>query len=187
MQAQAFPKKKHPAIAAILALVLGPLGYFYIGWRYALTAAIVFVIFVVIFSFLLFVPPWLKYVNLPVLAFMAVGICQIHNTIIDAEHPDAFAFHTIPVAVFAMTTLLPVLAAVDTAAIGIFIAVQRMIDDETGKGLLILFLATPFLTLVHLFAFSLIASGIDWLVLHFAPNAPTNIFPSSFGRSTIAR
>ena len=118
MNKQVFPMKKHPAAAAILTLILGPLGYLYIGWRYALSCFIVFVISIILCSVTLFVPTWLKYVNVLVLAFWSVQICQIYNMIINEKHSDAFVFNTFPVATFAMTTLLPLLATVDTVAIG---------------------------------------------------------------------
>lgn len=182
MNKQDFPMKKHPAIAAILTLIFGPLGYLYIGWRYALSCFIIFVIFTILFSVALFVPTWLTYINVLVLAFWSVQICQIRNLIVSEKHSDAFAFNTFPVAIFAMTTLLPLLATVDTVAIGIFVSIRRMIGGEIGKSLIILLLATPFLSFLHYFVSSLIAAGIDKLVLLFAPNAPTNIFPTAIGR-----
>lgn len=177
-----FPKKKHPALAAIVTVIFGPLGYLYVGWRYALAGVVIFAIFIIVFSLLLFVPPWLTYVNVLPFAVMAVNICQIRNTIIDNKHPDAFAFNTFPVAIFAMTSLLPILAVVDTAAIGIFMAIQRMLGGEIGKSLFILLLATPFVACINWFLCSFIASAIDRLVLRLVPNAPTNIFPTSVCR-----
>ncbi len=182
MNKQAFPIKKHPATAAILTLILGPLGYLYIGWRYALSSFIIIVISIILCSVALFIPTWLQYVNVLVLAFWSVQICQIRNIIISEKHSDAFAFNTFPVAIFAMTTLLPLLATVDTVTIGIFVSIRRMIGGEIGKSLIILLLAMPFLSFVHYFVSSLIAAGIDKLVLLFAPNAPTNIFPTAMGR-----
>lgn len=187
MPTPAFPKVKRPALAAGLAVIFGPLGYFYFGWRYALAATIVFVLFIAIFSQVLFVPTWLKYINVPVFAFMAVVICRIRNDIINAEHDDAFAFNTFPVAVFAMTSLLPILAVIDTIAVGIAVAVQRIIEAQIGKGILILLVATPFLAFVQYFVFSIIAAGIDRLTLRCARTAPTNIFPVSIGRRETAR
>lgn len=181
MNKEAFPMKKHPAIAAILTLIFGPLGYLYIGWRYALSCFVLFVIFITLFSVTLFIPTWLKYINVLVLAFWSVQICQIRNMIINEKHSDAFAFNTFPVATFAMTTLLPLLATVDTVAIGLFVSIRRMIGGEIGKSLIILLLVTPLLSVIHYFVSSLIATGIDKLVLLFAPNAPTNIFPTAIG------
>lgn len=187
MNKQVFPVKKHPAIAAILTLIFGPLGYLYIGWRYALSCFVLFATIIFLFSVALFVPTWLKYVNVLILAFWSVQICQIRNSIISEKHSDAFAFNTFPVAIFANTTLMPLLVIVDTIAIGIFVAVQRMIEGEIGKSLIILLFATPFLSVVHFFISSLIASGIDKLVLLLAPNAPTNIFPTAIGHKKISK
>jgi hypothetical protein len=179
---KSFPKKKNPWIVAILAVIFGPFGYLYIGWRYAVAAVLAFALFILIFHVLLFVPPWLKFVNVFVFAFMAIQISQIRNKIITAGHQDAFAFNTFPVAIFAMTNLLPMLAVIDTIAIGIFRGIQTIAAGELGKGLLLLLLATPFMSFINLFVCSLVASGIDWLVILFAPSASTNIFPTSLGQ-----
>ena len=68
---QADSKKKDPKVAGVLALVAGPLGFLYVGWRYALAATAVFVSVIGVSAFLLPIPSWLIYVNLPVLAFLA--------------------------------------------------------------------------------------------------------------------
>jgi hypothetical protein len=136
-----FPKEKNSAVAALLAVVLGPLGYLYIGWRYAVTATAVFILFILIFSILLFVPWWLKYINVLAFAVMAVMICQVRNSIVKARDEDIFAFNTFPVATFAMTTLLPMLVVVDTASVGVTVAINRLVAGETARGLVTLFLS----------------------------------------------
>jgi hypothetical protein len=186
MNEKTCPKKKQPAIAGLLTIIFGPFGYLYLGWRYALVAIICVVLFVILFSFILFIPSWFKYVNVIILAVWAVAICKIWNKIVEAKHPDGFMLNTFPVAVFAMTSLLPLLATVDTVAIGIFVAIRTMFDGRIGKGLIVLFLATPFISFVHYFVSGLIAAGIDKLVLLFNPEAPLNIFPTAIGHGRLS-
>jgi hypothetical protein len=58
------------------------------------------------------------------------------------------------------------------------VAINRLVAGETARGLVTLFLATPVLTYLNFLIFSLLASGIDRLVIAVSPNAPTNIFPA---------
>ena len=99
---QANSNKKNPRVAGVLALVGGPVGFLYVGWRYALAATVVFLSFMLIFAFLLFAPPWLKYVNLPAFAFMAYRICERLNGLADRGQDRAVLdADTWPVAAFA--------------------------------------------------------------------------------------
>jgi hypothetical protein len=47
---QRMPKKKNPTVAAVLALLFGPLGYLYIGWKYTVMGTAVVFIFISIFA-----------------------------------------------------------------------------------------------------------------------------------------
>ena len=164
---QANPKTKNPRVAGGLALVTGPLGFLYIGWRYALAATVVFLSIIMVFA-LLPVPFWLKYVNLPLFAFMAHRICQKLNRLVDRElHRDALASNTLPVAVFAMTSMLPLLAGVHSAFMG----------GDVGRGLFMLLLVTPIFVAVNFVGFALIATLIDRVVLRSDPAAARHIFP----------
>ena len=174
---QANPKTKNPRVAGGLALVTGPLGFLYIGWRYALAATVVFLSIIMVFA-LLPVPFWLKYVNLPLFAFMAHRICQKLNRLVDRElHRDALASNTLPVAVFAMTSMLPLLAGVHSAVMGVTTAVSPFMGGDVGRGLFMLLLVTPIFVGVNFVGFALIATLIDRVVLRSDPAAATHIFP----------
>ncbi len=58
---------KNPAMAGALALIGGPLGFLYVGWRYGVAATGLFAGVIFVVAFLLPVPSWLVFVNLPVL------------------------------------------------------------------------------------------------------------------------
>jgi len=176
-----YPKAKQPILAATLAVLFGPFGYLYFGWRYAMAAVVLFALSIIVFSQVLFVPQWLKYINWPIFAVVAIQICKIWNAIVKAKHDDAFALNTFPVAIFAITTFMPFLVGIDTVVVGVSVGIQRMLGNQVSEGLAIVFLATPFLTIVHVFVSSLAASGIDWIVLRLVPDASTNIFPVAIG------
>ena len=174
---QANPKTKNPRVAGGLALVTGPLGFLYIGWHYALAATVVFLSIIMVFA-LLPVPFWLKYVNLPLFAFMAHRICQKLNRLVDRElHRDALASNTLPVAVFAMTSMLPLLAGVHSAVMGVTTAVSPFMGGDVGRGLFMLLLVTPIFVAVNFVGFALIATLIDRVVLRSDPAAARHIFP----------
>ena len=174
---QANPKTKNPRVAGGLALVTGPIGFLYIGWRYALAATVVFLSIIMVFA-LLPVPFWLKYVNLPLFAFVAHRICQKLNRLVDRElHRDALASNTLPVAVFAMTSMLPLLAGVHSAVMGVTTAVSPFMGGDVGRGLFMLLLVTPIFVAVNFVGFALIATLIDRVVLRSDPAAARHIFP----------
>ncbi len=175
---QADSKKKNPTVAGILALVGGPLGFLYVGWRYALAATVVFLSFLLVFTILLFAPPWFKYVNLPAFAFMAYRICERINGLVErGQHRAVLEAHTWPVAVFAMTSMLPLLAAFDSAVFGVATAIPRLLGGDVGGSLLMLLLVTPLFAAVNFVFFVVIATGIDRLVMNSVPTAPRFIFP----------
>ena len=177
---QADSNKKNPVVAGALALVGGPLGFLYVGWPYALAATGVFLGLIAIFAFLFFVPPWLKFVNLPFFAFMAYAICDRLNGLAEqGQHRGAAVSQTLPVAVFAMSSMLPLLAAFDSAVYGVAIAVPRLMEGDVGGGLLMLLLVTPLFAVLNFAFFVVIATGIDRVVLNLAPAAPTYIFRSA--------
>ena len=170
--------KKNPRVAGILALVGGPVGFLYVGWRYALAATVVFLSFMLVFAFLLFVPPWLKYVNLPAFAVIAYRICERLNGLVDrGQHRAVLNADTWPVAAFAMTSMLPLLAGVHSAVMGVTTAVSPFMGGDVGRGLFMLLLVTPIFVAVNFVGFALIATLIDRVVMRSAPAARRHIFP----------
>ena len=175
---QAHPKNKNPAVAGALALVGGPIGFLYVGWRYSLTAAVVFVGLIFVFAFLLPVPSWLIYVTLPVFAFMAHRTCVRLNALADqGQDRGARASNTLPVAIFAMTSMLPLLAGVLSGVMGVATAVPALMGGDVSGGLFMLLLVTPIFVLVNFVGFVLVATLINRAVVKFAPGAPTHVFP----------
>ena len=169
--------KKNPAVAGALALVGGPLGFLYVSWRYALAATVLFLGSVLVFTFLV-VPPWLKYVNLPAFSYMAYRICERLNDVEDGRQSSGERrSDTLPVAVFAMTSMLPLLAGFDAAVSGVAVSLKKNVRGDIGGALWMLFLVTPLLVAVS-FVFSVVlATGINRVVVTKVPRAPRYIFP----------
>jgi hypothetical protein len=171
-------KQKDPTRAGVLALVTGPLGFLYLGWRYGLAAIVVFPSVMLVVAFLLPVPSWLMFVNLPVLAVIAYRICEKLNNLVDeGQHRRAVASKTLPVAVFAMTSSLPLLAAVNAAVTGITTTTSLLMGGVFGSGLITLLLVTPIFVVVNFVLGVAVAAGIDHAVLRVAPAAPRHVFP----------
>ena len=171
-------KKKDPKVAGALALVAGPLGFLYVGWRYALAGTVVFVSVIGLSAFLLPVPSWLVYVNLPVFAFLAYRTCETLNGLVDqGQHRSALASNTLPVAVFAMTSALPLLAAVNAGVMGVATAISQFMGGNFGGALFMALLVTPLFVVVNFVLGAVVAAGIDHGVLRVAPAAPRHIFP----------
>lgn len=169
---------KNPRVAGVLALVGGPLGFLYVGWWYAVAAIGVFAGVILIVAFVLPVPSWQVYVNLPVFAFIAYRICEKLNSLVDeGQHRGAVASKTLPVAVFAMTSSLPLLAGVNAAVMGATTAFLRYAGGHAGGALFMLLVVTPLFIAVNFVLGVLVAAGIDHYVLRVAPAAPRHIFP----------
>ena len=139
-------RKKSPAVAAVLSLFFGPLGYLYVGWRYGVMAVVVFLVFVLVLSLAdLPLPRWIKYVILPVLAWKAFTICSVRNSLIDAGDDEAKALDSFPVAAMAMSDLLVGIGMVTAGAVGLYISAVMLFDGRLLKGVLTLLVGTPVL------------------------------------------
>ena len=170
--------KKDPKVASALAFFAGPLGFLYVGWRYAVAATVVFVSVIGVSLFLLPIPSWLVVVNLPVFAFLAYRTCETINGFSDkSQYRSAVASNTLPVAVFAMTSSLPLLASVNAGVMGISTAFSQFSGGDLGGALLMGLLVTPLFVVVNFVLGAIVAAGIDLGVLRMAPAAPRHIFP----------
>jgi len=164
-------RKKSPAIAAVLGLFFGPLGYLYVGWRYGVMAVAVFLVFVLVLSVAdLPLPRWIKYVILPVLAWKAFTICSVRNALIDAGDDDARALDTFPVAAMAMSDLLVGVGMVTAGALGLYVSAVMLFEGRVVKGLLTLLVGTPVLVWLAMMVFGFIAVGIDAVFARGAAN-----------------
>jgi hypothetical protein len=156
-------KKKSPTLAAVLSLVFGPLGYLYIGWRYAVMALAVFLIFVFVLMVTDFLIPEMRFVTLGILAWKAFIICSVRNQLIETGDEDIAILNSFPVAAMAMSDLLVGMGRGYAVAVGLYVTVRLLLDGSVLNGLFLLLLGTPALVWIASIVFGFIALGIDAL------------------------
>lgn len=165
--APAQTSRKNPFVAAALSFIFGPVGYLYVGWRYAVLGLGVLAIFATVLALINFpVPAWMKYVILAVFAQKAYAFVSIRNELIDTGSTEVSALDTFPVAAMAMSDLLVGVGMVYAGVIGLYVAVRLLLEGSVLRGLLVLVIGTPVLVYIAGFVFGLIAMGIDAV---FAP------------------
>lgn len=154
-------RRKNPTLAVILILFFGPIGFLYLGWRYALLAFALLVFFVLALSVIGFpVPWWMKYFILPALAYKGYKGATFTNKMISEGDEDIRYLSTFPGAVVAMSDALVLIAVVYCLAIGIFTSFQMLLAGRIGSGLVFLFLATPILTAIAYFVFGFVSGSL---------------------------
>lgn len=155
-------QRKSPALAAVLSFFFGPLGYLYIGWRYAILAIGVFVVFVLAITIIDFpIPTFMKYVILVVLAWKAFTFVSVRNKLIDAQSEEVGTLNTFAFAAMAMSDLLVGIAMAYAAAIGLYVTVRLILEGRVLSGIGVLFIGTPMLVFIASLVFGWIAMGID--------------------------
>lgn len=164
-------QKKSPTLAALLGFIFGPFGFLYIGWRYAVSALLVFLIFGVVLAVLDFpIPTWMKYVILLVSAWKGYTICSVRNQLIDSEDKNIGVLNSFPFAAMAMSDLLVGIAIFYAAAIGLYAATVMFFDGSVIKAGLMLVVGTPVLVWIASLLFGFIAMGVDALFAKGAAN-----------------
>lgn len=157
-------KKKNPTVAAMLSFVFGPLGYLYIGWRYAVLGLVVFLIFTLVVTVVDFpLPTWTKFITVGVLAWKGWTIVAVRNAVIDDGNENAYALGTWPLAAMAMSDLLVGMGMLYAGALGFYAGVRFVLEGSVFRGALVILLGTPLLIWVSSLVFGIIATGIDAL------------------------
>jgi hypothetical protein len=171
------PRKKSPVIAAILGFVLGPIGYLYIGWKYAVMSIVVYAIFMFVLMVADFDPvsmpairPWIRFPLMIVYAWKAYAICRVRNTLIDSKDELSISFNSFPLAALAMTDLMIGLAMFYAGSIGLFVSVHLFLNAQVIKGVLMLLVGTPALVWISSIVFGFVAGLIDLLFVRGIDN-----------------
>lgn len=164
-QSQMALMRKNPIVAAILGAIFGPLGYLYIGWRYALLAFGVILIFTLVINVAGFpLPIWVRYVVLFVFGWKAHTICSTRNELVGmgefdrVQNLNSFSF-----AVMAMSDLLVGIGLFYAAILGLWVSVLLILGGSVLAGLAMLLIGTPILVWISSLVFGLIALGVDSL------------------------
>lgn len=138
------PKKKNPVIAAVLGF-FAPFGYLYIGWKYAIAASIIWVVFAVTLAFLdATTPRWMKYLLGIVFAWKGYTIVEVRNRLIGEKNEEArHLLDSFQFAYMVMTDLLVGIAMFYAGAITLYAGALRILEGNIIKGLLTLVTGTP--------------------------------------------
>jgi len=155
-------RKKNPVVAAVLGFILGPLGFLYIGWRYALLALAATLVFAFIITVVDFPkPPWMQYVFLALFAWKGFAIVSVRNALIDSEDEHARELDRFAFAAMAMSVLLVGMGMFYAGLLGLYTAAHLILDGNVLRGALVLFIGTPALVWVSSLVFGFVAMGVD--------------------------
>lgn len=165
------PGRKSPAIAAAVSFVFGPLGYFYLGWRYGVLAPITLALFTTLLdligSLLLGVDliwatrSWIWGPVLCAFAYKAHRVAAVRNELIEAGDPNVAALNSFPMAAMAMADLLTGLGMFVGIALGLVLSGKLFIGGRLLRAILMLVVGTPILAGIAAFFFGLVAMGIQ--------------------------
>ena len=157
------PKKKKPILAAVLSFVFGPLGFFYIGWRYAVCALFIMAVFLTVLAVVDYpYPHWMQYLVVAVMAWKAYTVVEVRNALIEAKENGQVQFlDSFRCASLAMSDLLVGIGQFYAGAAGLYIAARLFLDGKVFGGLFMLVLGTGGLVWIAGTVFMFLAIAID--------------------------
>jgi len=177
-QRSAVLTRRRPVIAALLGLLFGPLGYLYLGWRYAVIAMVVVLVFVGVLMVVDFDPAgmpavrdWIRYPMLLAFSWRAYKLCTIRNALVEAQDPKVTRPSSFPVAAMYMAELLVELAVVYALALGIFGTYLLVARGHIIKGLLMLLVGTPVIVWLGSLLFGFISMGVQMTIMSLSKDA----------------
>ena len=130
-------KKRNPMLAAVLILFLGPIGFVFVGWRYALLAFILLLFFASVLTVVGFPAPWwIKYFILPALAYKGYKIVSFRNNLISDGDQDVRYLNTFCGATIAMSDALVLIAVIYCLVVGIFASFKMLLAGVVFSGLI---------------------------------------------------
>ena len=171
-------KRRKPILAGVLGLVFGPLGYFYLGWRFAVIAILFLLGFVGVLTVVDFDPAgmpgirdWIRYPMLLAFARRAYTLCTVRNALIDTQDPKAAKPASFPVVAMSMAELLVELAVIYAVSLGLFGSYLLFSRGSRLRGLLMLLLGTPILAWLSFMLFGFISMGVQMAIMAVSKDA----------------
>lgn len=155
-------KTRRPILAALLALVFGPLGFFYFGWRHGvaflLTALMAVGVFFLAVSIVPDIPAWVHLAVNAVLAWIAYDLALRVNSaaLLPVGDERRSVVSGGPLLLAAVLTIATY-GVLTTAALGVL----QMMAGHVGRGVLILVVGTPII--------GVIASSLSSLIFGLLP------------------
>jgi len=167
---------RNPFVAAILSLFFGPLGYFYISWRYGLAGTVFALLVVPIIALILalagFLLPGLwGYAGLIAIAWKGFTICQAYNATRLSRNlnlAESISVDSFTAAAIAMSDLFVGIVQFYSVAIGLYASMKAFTGGDLTTGFLLLLIATPVFVFFNGLIAGLLATGFDTAVLFLA-------------------
>ena len=156
---------KRKFVAFFLGLFLGPIGYFYLGWRHVIMTFITLSIFVFIFG-LINIPifEWTRYVTLPVMGYCAYHTAIKINLFVEQEEIDnsldLSVLRSFSFASYQASGLLQSLAISYSFVVCIYASI-RAFDENVLLAAFFLFIGTPFIVWIIYMLFGFIATLLE--------------------------
>ena len=169
-------RTKNPIAAAILSLIFGPLGYFYVGWRYGLAGTVFVLLVTPIMALVLaltgFILPgvWSYAAVIPI-AWKGFTICQAYNASRlsrDVNLAKPITVDSFTAAAIAMSDLFVGIVQFYSVAIGLYASINALTGGDLATGFLLLLIATPVFVFFNGLIAGLLATGFDTIVLFVA-------------------
>jgi hypothetical protein len=159
--------KKNPTIAAILSLILGPVGYLYIGLNFMLSGIIVSVLFIFILSLFNFpFPNIFNYLQLFVYAYYGYRLSILRNIFVDSWDltvEDIIEYKSFGFSFVMMTNLLMALTQFYSTIVGLYIVYKSFAEGKIIIGILVLLFGIALIRWVLTSVFSFL-SGLLMLL-----------------------
>ena len=172
-------RTKNPFVAAILSLIFGPLGYFYIGWRYGLAGTLFALVVMPIVGLTLALTGFLLpgvwgYAALLPIAWKGFTICQAYNATRlsrDLNLSESISVNSFAAAAIAMSDLFVGIVQFYSVVIGLYASMEAFTGGDLTIGFLLLLIATPVFVFFNGLIAGLLATGFDIAVLFVAKRA----------------
>lgn len=159
--------KRNPFIAGILSLLLGPVGYVYIGINFLISGIIISVLFSLVLSIInLPFPRFFTYLQLLVYSYFGYKLSIIRNAFVDdwgVTESDIKEFKSFGFSFVIMTNLLMALTTFYSIIVGLYLAYISFSKGNIIIGILIILFGIAIISWVLSAIFSFI-SGILMLI-----------------------
>ncbi|MCL5029036.1 MAG: hypothetical protein M1480_08460 [Bacteroidetes bacterium] len=159
--------KKNTTIAGLLSLLLGPIGYFYIGLNFFISGIIISVLFSLVLSIInLPFPHFFSYLQLLVYCYFGYKLAVLRNAFIDdwgVTESDIKDFKSFGFSFVVMTNLLMALTKFYSFIVGLYLAYINFTNGKIFIGILIILFGIAIITWVLTSIFSFI-SGFLMLI-----------------------
>lgn len=156
-------KRKNPLLAGILAAILGPLGFFYFGWRHGVSFLVMCTPYIIIFFAVLYwfgysYIKWVLWINMYMFAWFAYSLAARGRSIaplgVDSR---AIQAASIGASLFGILYFMPL---VDGILIAASTGIGLIIKGSVVLGLLVLLIGSPICGFIGQLLFPLIFTFI---------------------------